>query len=152
MSCDAIKIQFSSTADEYDYWWSHCCIKMKWLVRLHRSTSQKDYLKVVRKTSDVIDIVSHLRLWILTTTIINIIHAIFIHVNLQGLTKVEFQDGWATVVRSQILIDMDSLYDRFVFAFSIVTKINISEFKTPLSSFSAKIMSNWFQSENLFEL
>ena len=28
-----------STADEYDYWWSHCCIKMKWLARLQEHLS-----------------------------------------------------------------------------------------------------------------
>ena len=40
------------TADEYDYWWSHCCINMKWLARLFRSTSQQLYMKVVWKTSE----------------------------------------------------------------------------------------------------
>ena len=71
---------------------------MKWLVRLHRSTSQKDYLKVVRKTSDVIDIVSHLCLYIQTITIIDVIYVIIIHINLQGLTKVGCHNGGATEV------------------------------------------------------
>ena len=30
-----------STADEYDYWWSHCCIKMKWLARLQKHLSDQ---------------------------------------------------------------------------------------------------------------
>ena len=30
-------------------------LQTKWLARLHRSTSQKDYLKVVWKTSDIIN-------------------------------------------------------------------------------------------------
>ena len=72
---------------------------------------------MVRKTSDVIDIVSHLRLlhtdnnnyrWSSTCvsqlntlslqTIIDAIYVIFIHINLQGLTKVGCHNGGATVV------------------------------------------------------
>ena len=29
-----------STADEYDYWWSHCCIKIKWLARPQKHLSE----------------------------------------------------------------------------------------------------------------